>query len=152
MPNLYKGEVEISLKKSIAKKLLQPKDHKTVFLRYNMESIGDMEVVFKSKFGSDTSIFEILERNREHPIKVSVFETITMLEYGLKSQFGAMNYSLAASILDNENIQDVLDKVTDALNIAFKGTVPMEEEDEKSVKDDLPSVDTAVEGDGKSKK
>jgi hypothetical protein len=124
MANPYKGEVEIKLNHSIAKKLIAP--HGKVHLKYNMESIGMMERVFKKEFGSDTSIFEILRRNQENPYKVSVYETTVMLEYGLMPTFPTMNYTLASRILDQEDMVYVVSQVMKALNLAFEGVIPME--------------------------
>ena len=153
MPNLYKGEVEIRLNHSIAKKLLQP--HGKVYLKFNMESLGMMERTFKREFGTDTSIFEILQRNQANPVKVSVYETTVMLEYGLRDQFPGMTYSLAAAILDQEDMQYVLGKILEGINVAFKGSIPEAEPDTEPAQDRETLMEEmgAVEGEGgKAKK
>ena len=142
MPNLFKGEVEINLNKAIAKKLIKP--HGKCYLRYNMGVIGQMERVFKREFGNDTSIFEILRRNRENPYQVSVYETTVMLEYGLLDMFPSMNYDLAALILDNSDMIYVVNQVMEAMNIAFEGSIPMEEAEPAEAVNTEP--ETALEG------
>lgn len=140
MPNLFKGEVEINLNKAISKNLIKP--HGKCFLRYNMGNIGMMERVFKKEFGNDTSIFEILRRNRENPYQVSVYETTVMLEYGLLDQFPTMTYDLAAAILDYSDMIYVVNAEMEAINIAFEGSIPMENMPAEST----PENETAIEG------
>ena len=142
MPNPFKGEVEINLNKAISKKLIKP--HGKVYLRYNMAVIGIMERTFKREYGTETSIFEILRRNRENPYQVSVDETTIMLEYGLRDQFPTMNYELAAAILDTQDIIKTVSKIMEALNIAFEGNIPMEAEPLEDLEPE--EIGTAVEG------
>ena len=144
MPNLYKGEVEVKLNKSISKHLLQP--HGKIYLKYNMEALGMMERTFKREFGSDISLFEILQRNQLNPIKVSIYETTVMLEYGLRDQFPSMQYSLAAAILDQEDMQYVLEQIIEAINIAFKGSIPEAEVKDDPAQDRESFKEAVVEG------
>ena len=153
MVNPHKGEVEINLKKSIAAKIIQPANHGRVHLKYDMETIGSVERDIRKETGMDISLFEILDRNNTNPLKVSMYETAILLEYGLRDQFQGISRSLAYKILSLEDIRKVLASIMDALNVAFKGIIPqVDGTDSEGNTVEQPFVETAIEGVGEDAK
>ena len=147
------GEVEINLKKSIAAKIIQPANHGRVHLKYDMETIGSVERDIRKETGMDISLFEILDRNNTNPLKVSMYETAILLEYGLRDQFQGISRSLAYKILSTEDIRKVLASIMDALNVAFKGIIPqVDGTDSEGNTVEQPFVETAIEGVGEDAK
>ena len=106
--NKHEGEIEINLKKSIAKKILQPRDHKTVFLKYSMETIGDIERDIRREIGGDLSVFEMIMRMKKYPWKISILEVAIFLAHGLESQFPSASIELAYKILDVDDFSEIL--------------------------------------------
>jgi hypothetical protein len=153
LANPHKGEVEINLKKSIAAKIIQPANHGRVHLKYDMEMVGNVERDIRIETGMDISLFEMLDRNNKNPLKVSVYETAILLEYGLRDQFQGISRSLAYKILNTEDMGKVLASIMEALNIAFKGLVPqVEGTDSDGNTVEQPFVETAIEGVGEDAK
>jgi len=151
--NPHKGEVEINLKKSIAAKIIQPANHGRVHLKYDMETVGNVERDIRKETGMDISLFEILDRNNTNPLKVSTYENAILLEYGLRDQFPGISRSLAYKILSIEDMRKVLAAIMEALNVAFKGLVPeVEGTDSEGNTVEEPFVETAIEGVGEDAK
>ena len=126
MVNPHKGEVEIDLRKSIAKQFIQPANHGAVHLKYTIESIGNIETELRKMYGWAISVLEILDRNNNNPEKISISETAVMLEHGLRDQFPQMNIKVAYQILGVEEMAGVLQKIAEAMNIAWEGVMPVE--------------------------
>jgi hypothetical protein len=144
--NPHKGEVEIDLRKSVSKNLLQPRDRKTVYLKFSMEAVGNIERDIRREVGGDISVFEILMRLRKFPWKISILETAVMLQHGLADQFPSMSLELAYRILDIQELGVLLSTILEALNVSFEGAMP--EAVQKEL-DQEPFIETVEEGEGK---
>ena len=118
-----------------------------------METVGNVERDIRKETGMDISLFEILDRNNKNPLKVSVYETAILLEYGLLDQFQGISRALAYKILSIEETGKVLAAIMEALNIAFKGLVPtVEGTDSDGNTVEEPFVEMAIEGVGEDAK
>jgi len=141
--NKHEGEIEINLKKSIAKKILQPRDHKTIFLKYSMETIGDIERDIRREIGGDLSVFEMIMRMKKYPWKISILEVAIFLAHGLESQFPSASIELAYKILDVDDFSEILRTTVSGMNLAFTGAMS----DEFKAEVEQPFIE-AVEPEG----
>lgn len=147
MANVHNGEIPIDLSHAIRKNLLKPRG-RHVHLKYTLGTLGNVETEFKRDFGTDTSVFEIMERNARNPLKISVAETIILLQYGLRDQFPSMTRDLAASILAEEDFMEVTATIAEGINLAFHGTkaFQLEEAEEEKPEDEFITNAAGEEG------
>lgn len=130
MANPHKGEVEVDFKKSIAKKFIRPKDHRSVHLKLDYNAMADAELEFR---GSESLLQVLNKSGSEHPENISFHDMRVLLAAALKQQFPGMTKDLAGKILGVEDFGYVIEKIGEAIGLAFEGTItgtPSSENDE----------------------
>jgi hypothetical protein len=120
MANPHKGEVEVDFHKSIAKKLIKPKDHRHVYLKLDYNAMADAELQFR---GSESLLQVLNKSSGEHPENVSFHDMRVLLAAAMKPQFGGMTTQLAGKILGIEDFGHVIEKIGEAIGLAFEGTI-----------------------------
>lgn len=130
MANPHKGEVAINLKKAIAAKLITPRDHNTVILKFDYNAMADAELEFKD----GKTMVQVLTATVEDSTAVSFHDTRVLLEYGLKHQFPTLDRKLAGQILEIEDFTYVTEKIGEAVSLGFEGNI-ISKEDMKKFKE-----------------
>lgn len=123
MANPHKGEIVIKLPNSIKKGYIKPA-HGIVTLKLDYNTMADAELEFR---GSD-SMLHILAVAATDPTRVSFHDMRVILAAALKHQFGGINSRIAGQILGVEDFGYVVDKIGDAIKLAFRGTIVSEED------------------------
>jgi hypothetical protein len=120
MANPHKGEVAVDFHKSIAAKLIKPKDHRTVYLKLDYNAMADAELQFR---GNESLLAVLNKSGGEHPENVSFHDMRVLLAFALRPQFGGMTTTLAGKILNVEDFGYIIEKVGEAIGLAFEGTI-----------------------------
>lgn len=117
MANPHKGEVEIKLNKSVSKGYLKP--HGAITLKFDYNTLADAELEFRG----GESLLKVLNKSGTDPTAVSFHDMRVILAAGLKHQFPGITKEIAGDILNTESFAYILNKLGEAIGLAFEGNI-----------------------------